>query len=158
MGMADEVRRNQNEQAAAVQRTVQRAEQDARQFFTLLDRLAPEFADGAKSLAIKPEGSRFGPKGWLAIDFHSKFVVFPKEVPDAQADRKRVLGRKDWRGLGVEVLTDGSWAFVAINGNHRPPKLEPVLATPRFFKSVTEETLRGWLTERLQELASTSRR
>jgi hypothetical protein len=134
-----------------------RAEQDARQFFMLLDHLAPEFADGAKSLGINPGGTSLRPEG-LARDRFSFKVRSVSEGGPRRAGRPEARSRqKDWRGLGVQVLTDGSWAFVAINGNHRPPKLEPGTGNAPYFKSVTEETLRRWLTERLQELASSRR-
>ena len=153
MGMADEVRRSQDQAASRAQSELQRQEVNAQELVRIMNRLAPEFAEGAKSLGIKTKGGILGPRGWIA----SENLICPA-YPEGEL--KRFFGRKVpdknrsivVQTLNIMVYPDGSWSLVTADNASAPPKKVPL---PRLFHYMPEEDRwRQELTRRMHDLAN----
>jgi len=116
----------------------------AQEIVRIMNALAPEFAEGAKSLGIKATGGILGPRGWIVSE-NLNCPAYPKD------ELERLLGRKyGYKHLFVMVYTDGTWSFVTWDYSSSPKRVP----LPRLFYYMPEENdWRQKLTQKMHELA-----
>src|ERR1700722_6533323 len=148
MGMADELRNQQAQQEAFAARGLAKELEQARIFAESMDRLAPEYAQAAREVGIKPEKAEhtgmFAKRGW-EVRFKRENIL-PKSIGTdiPEDDPSRRVAPKKRRGFvpSLYVFTDGSWAFVIVQGGIMPRPERMSSAHDHSYDSMREQLMR----------------